>query len=102
MSDFDDNSGMPDELDPMSQLEKAEQKIKVSIDDRSYNKEMTIIENLGEGINLKDLASNLKSKLACGGTVKDGNIELQGNHLHRIKDVLVKEGFDRSNIEVKR
>ena len=99
---FADNPGLPDDLDPMDQLARAEQNITVKIDSRTYNKEMTIVEGFGDDVELGDLSSRLKSKLACGGTVKDGHIELQGNHLRRMKEVLVDEGFDESNIEVKR
>lgn len=100
MSDINPNSGIEDELDISDSLARAEQKIKVKIDSRSYNKEMTVVEGLGDDIDLSELASALKSKLACGGTAKDGNIELQGDHTRRIKDVLAEEGFDKENIEV--
>lgn len=93
---------LPDDLDPMDQLAKAEQNIEVFLDSRSYNKKMTIVEGFEEEVDLDELSSKLKSRLACGGTVKDGHIELQGDHLHRIEDVLVDEGFNRDSIEVKR
>jgi len=100
MSDINPNSGIEDELDISDSLARAEQKIKVKIDSRSYNKEMTVVEGLGDDIDLSELASSLKSKLACGGTAKDGHIELQGDHTRRIAEVLEEEGFDRENIEV--
>jgi translation initiation factor 1 len=100
MSDINPNSGIEDELDISDSLARAEQKIKVKIDSRSYNKEMTVVEGLGDDIDLDELASSLKSKLACGGTAKDGHIELQGDHTRRIKEVLAEEGFDEDNIEV--
>lgn len=100
MSDINPNKGLSDDLNVTDSLARAEQKITVKTDSRSYNKEMTVVEGLGKEIDLSDLASNLKSKLACGGTVKDGKIELQGDHKRRIKDVLQKEGFDKENIEV--
>jgi len=100
MSDINPNSGIEDELDISDSLARAEQKIKVKIDSRSYNKEMTVVEGLGDDIDLSELSSALKSKLACGGTAKDGHIELQGDHTRRIKDVLAEEGFDKENIEV--
>jgi translation initiation factor 1 len=36
---------------------------------------------------LKDLAGELKKKCGCGGTVKDGIIEIQGDH----RDTLMRE-----------
>lgn len=93
-------SEVPDDFDPFDQVSKAEQQITARTDSRSYNKEMTIVEGFSDDVDLDDLSSKLKSKLAAGGTVKNGHIEVQGNHLHRIKDVLAEEGFH--DVEVKR
>ncbi len=101
MSDLN-NDDLPDDFDPMDQLARSEQTITVKIDTRSFGKEMTVVEGLGDDVDLSELASTLKSKLACGGTAKNGQIQLQGNHLRRIEEVLEKEGFDRGNIDVKR
>ncbi len=59
------------------------------------------MENISEDMNPKELAKKLKKGLACGGTYKNGRIELQGDHLRRIKDLLVKEGFPENKIEVR-
>jgi translation initiation factor 1 len=46
---------------------------------------------------LKELAKAMKRKLGCGGTVKEGKIILQGNHIGRVKDSLIEEhGIDPS------
>ena len=100
MSDLNSNNDIPDEFDPMDQLARSEQNIEVSIDERSYNKEMTIIDGLKDEVDIDELSSTLKSKLACGGTAKNGKIQLQGDHTYRIEDVLVDEGFDRSQIDI--
>ena len=69
---------------------------------RKYRKFMTIIEGLDEKqLDLDKLAKILKSKLACGGTSKNGRIELQGNHKTRIKDVLAGMGFSPDMIDVR-
>jgi len=63
-------------------------------------KVVTVIEGLdGKTMDLKKLASYLKSKLAAGGTIKNGHIEIQGDHRQRIKKILVDEfGFNPDNI----
>jgi len=93
--------GMPQDLCVCGDIAKEDQKITIKIDTRSFGKEVTVVQGLGEEVDLGNLASTLKTKLACGGTAKDGQIELQGNHKRRILDVLEEEGFDRGNIDVK-
>ncbi len=61
---------------------------------------MTVIEGISEEMNPKELARKLKKKLACGGTYKDGKIELQGDHRDKIKKLLVENGFTEEQIEV--
>ena len=49
-------------------------------------------------IDLEELQKFLKSKLACGGTIKDNIIELQGNHRERVKKLLTDKGYKLDNI----
>ncbi len=42
---------------------------------------------------LNSLASQLKKKLACGGAVKDGAIEIQGDKVELIKKALIELGI---------
>ncbi len=42
---------------------------------------------------LKALQKKLKSQLGTGGAVKDGNIEIQGDHREKLLQLLDKEGF---------
>lgn len=63
---------------------------------------MTIIEGLDESeIDIKSLTKKLKRQLACGGTYKNKRIELQGDHKQRVLEILKKEGFSESNIEMR-
>ncbi|HTN29496.1 MAG TPA: translation initiation factor Sui1 [Pseudomonas sp.] len=45
------------------------------------------------GEELKDLASALKKRCGCGGALKDGIIEIQGEHVELLLDELLKRGF---------
>jgi translation initiation factor 1 len=42
---------------------------------------------------LKDLASALKKRCGCGGSLKDGVIEIQGDHVELLLAELLKRGF---------
>jgi translation initiation factor 1 len=42
---------------------------------------------------LKSLAKKLKQECGSGGTVKDGTIEIQGEHRQRMAEVLQKLGY---------
>jgi translation initiation factor 1 len=68
---------------------------------KRFGKNMTIIRGIDtEKIDVKHLLKVLKSKLACGGTYKNDEIELQGDHRERAKQILVKEGFQPDIIEI--
>ncbi|MEK6835047.1 MAG: translation initiation factor [Nanoarchaeota archaeon] len=68
---------------------------------RRFGKLTTLVEGIdSKSVNLKDIAKKLKEKFACGGTVKDGVIELQGNHVTQVKQELIKLGFDKDSIKV--
>jgi translation initiation factor 1 len=45
------------------------------------------------GTELKKLAKQLKKKCGSGGAVKNGVIEIQGNHREVLVDALIKLGF---------
>ena len=62
---------------------------------------LSAISSSKDGMGVSDLAKKLKAKFACGGTAKDGLIELQGNHLKHIKEELVKLGFSPDTINVR-
>ncbi|MEB3817086.1 MAG: stress response translation initiation inhibitor YciH [Desulfurococcales archaeon] len=91
--------GLPPEI--CEQLSAEEQLIKIRLEKRRFGREVTIIEGINEKeFNLKKLASILKSRLATGGTAKEGRIELQGDHRHRVKKILVELGFPEENITI--
>lgn len=58
-------------------------------------KVVTVISGLPlAGNDLKAYAKTLKKRCGGGGAVKDGNIELQGDHVDVMVDVLKSAGYD--------
>jgi translation initiation factor 1 len=58
-------------------------------------KEVTLIRGVPLGpVELADLGRALKRSCGSGGTVKDGVIEIQGNHVERVVEALVARGFE--------
>ncbi|MEM0230958.1 MAG: stress response translation initiation inhibitor YciH [Candidatus Woesearchaeota archaeon] len=94
--------GLPKELCVCETIAKETQRIKVYLENKKFGKNYTVITGIDQKeIDIKKLMKTLKSELACGGTDKEGRIELQGDHRHKVKEVLVKFGFAESQIEVK-
>lgn len=93
--------GLPKELCVCETIAKEAQKIRVYVIQRRFGKYMTIIKGIDTAkIDIRELLKKLKSKLACGGTYKNEEIELQGDHRSRIKSILVGEGFSEGIIEI--
>ncbi len=92
--------GLPKDLCVCTTIAKEEEKIKIYTERKRYRKTMTIIEGISKDVNKKDILTKLKTKFACGGTIKDEKIELQGDHRSKAKDVMVQLGFPEDMIEV--
>jgi translation initiation factor 1 len=57
-------------------------------------KAVSLVKNLVLSADeLKSLAKKLKQECGSGGTIKDGVIEIQGEHREKIADVLRKLGY---------
>ena len=90
--------GLPLQACVCEQIVKSSQKIQVTMDKRKFGKPVTIVTGFESGIDIKKTTKSLKNELACGGTCKDNVIELQGNHLDKVKSILVELGFDKDSI----
>ncbi|MFH1848739.1 MAG: stress response translation initiation inhibitor YciH [archaeon] len=102
MSEVCTTCGLPKELCVCETIAKESQKITVTTVKKKFGKVYTAVKGIDDKeIDLKDLLKKLKNKFACGGTAKDGNIELQGNHKQRIKGALVQLGFASETIDSK-
>ncbi|MAF35569.1 stress response translation initiation inhibitor YciH [archaeon] len=99
MSGICPKCGLAEALCVCETIAKEEQQISVSTVKRAFGKLTTIVDGIDQkAIDLKDLSKKLKSKLACGGTAKNGVIELQGDHVQRVKTELVNLGFAGESI----
>lgn len=94
--------GLPNDLCVCESIAKETQTINVELEKKKFGKVYTVISGFDEKeIDLDDLAKKLKAKFACGGTVKNGKIELQGNHKQKVRDFLISIGFAPETIMVK-
>ena len=94
--------GLPQELCVCERIAIETQEIEVYVEKKKFNRIYTIIKGIQtKDIDMKDLIKKLKNKLACGGTIKDNKIELQGDHKYRVKQVLIECGFAQGMIKVR-
>lgn len=101
MSDICEVCGLPQELCVCESIAKENQEIKISIVKKKFGKKNTVVEGIDtKQIDLKDLSKKLKNLLACGGTAKDNKIELQGDHINKVKDELINLGFPQETIKI--
>lgn len=102
MNEIDPLTGLPKDLGIWENIAKSDQRIRVKEEKRKFGKIITVISGINsKEIDVKDIAKKLKSKFACGGTVKDDIIELQGSHAAKVKQELIKLGFSPDSIETR-
>ena len=89
---FDYNFG---EDESQETLPPTQQKLKVLLDKKSRaGKQVTLIEGfLGTEDDLKELSKLLKNKCGVGGSTKDGEILIQGDHRDKVVQVLIQVGY---------
>jgi translation initiation factor 1 len=61
---------------------------------------VTVVEGIDKA-QLEQTTKELKHKLACGGTAKDGQIILQGNHKNKVTNALKQLGYLPESIEIR-
>lgn len=76
-------------------LSPEEQNLRVLLDSRNRKgKVVTVVADfVGAEEDLKDLGKELKNKCGSGGSVKDGEILIQGNFKEKVADTLRKLGY---------
>jgi translation initiation factor 1 len=82
-------------LDTPSDADAGKQTIRVTLDrKRRAGKSVTVASGFQHTPEtLASVAQTLKKRCGSGGTAKDGEIEIQGDHVTRVKGELEKLGY---------
>jgi translation initiation factor 1 len=77
------------------EISPSDQQLRVWRDSKSRaGKTVTLVKGYqGSKASLEDLGKKLKSQCGVGGTVKDGEIIIQGDFREKITDILMKMGY---------
>ncbi|MDA1166037.1 MAG: translation initiation factor [Planctomycetota bacterium] len=79
---------------PTAKLDPGKQTARLAVEKRKKGKTVTVVRGLPtEGNDLPELLTRLKSACGAGGTLKDEELEIQGNNLDRVRDELKKIGY---------
>lgn len=78
-----------------SSLQPAEQKLRVRLDTRNRaGKAVTLVEGFaGSNAEAEELGKKLKTFCGTGGSVKDHEIIVQGDHRDKVLQWLLKNGY---------
>jgi translation initiation factor 1 len=70
------------------------QTARLNVEKRKKGKVVTVVRGLpAEENDLPALLGQLKTACGTGGTLKDGLLEIQGNHLERVRGLLAGIGY---------
>lgn len=93
----DFNYDYQDETPPQA-LPPNQQKLRVALDRKQRKgKEVTLVTGyVGPDEDLKELGKFLKTKCGTGGSTKDGEIIVQGDHRDQVVQLLKEKGFSNT------
>lgn len=93
---YSTNKDLPqEETEKQETLENGKQDLRVWLEkNHRGGKIASVIKGfIGSDEDLETLAKLLKTKCGTGGSAKDGEIIIQGDHREKIMDLLIKAGY---------
>ena len=88
-----------DDTEGVEDLPKNQQKLRIHLDRLKGGKEATVIRGFtGTTETVEALGKMLKVKCGVGGSVKDYEIIVQGNHRDKVLALLKAEGYTQTKI----
>ena len=96
--EFDSSTNSMDDI--LRELDQEDIHIVISKDIRRFRKIATVVKGLKDGREMESLTKEIKTKVGTGGTCKDGQIVLQGDHREYVKNLLLQKGYNEKSIEV--
>ncbi|MCA9073495.1 MAG: translation initiation factor [Planctomycetaceae bacterium] len=75
-------------------LAPEKQTARIAVEKRKKGKQVTVVRGLSpDESDLPALLTQLKSQCGAGGTLKEDEIEIQGDQADRVRDVLCEIGY---------
>jgi translation initiation factor 1 len=101
MAEICPTCGLPKDICVCGEISKEQQRIRVRLETRKWGRAVTIIEGIDDkDTNLGELAKKLKTFCACGGTAKNNQVILQGDHRDKVQSYLVQRGYPEENVQL--
>lgn len=84
----------PPEVPAKLQIPPSQQTARLALERRKKGKTVTVIRGLSDDANhLPALLTKLKTACGAGGTIADDALELQGDHMIRLRTLLADLGY---------
>jgi translation initiation factor 1 len=101
MAEICPTCGLPKDLCACGEIEKEQQRIRIRLETRKFGRPSTIVDGIDpKNTDLPEMAKKLKNFCACGGTAKNRQVMLQGDHRDKVRQYLIQAGYPEENIQL--